>query len=69
MIMGAEELNYKVIEKKAFDVLGAAWKRIYGEFMPQRDYRQLDLPTIEKYVDWNEAADDCKVEIMIPVGA
>jgi AraC family transcriptional regulator len=49
-------------------VLGAVWKRIYGEFMPQSEYRQLDLPTIEKYVSWDEAADDCRVEIMIPVG-
>jgi AraC family transcriptional regulator len=49
--------------------LATAWKRIYGEFMPQSEYRQLDLPTIERYVAWDESADVCKVEIMIPVQA
>ena len=47
--------------------LGATWKRIYSEFMPQSEYKQMDLPTIEKYVEWDEAADICRVEIMIPV--
>lgn len=48
-------------------VLGQTWKRVYGEFMPQSSFRQLDLPTIEKYVLWDEAADACNVEIWIPV--
>lgn len=48
-------------------VLAKIWKRIYGEFMPQSQYRQLDLPTIEKYLQWDEALDLCQVEIMIPV--
>lgn len=48
-------------------VLGQTWKRIYGEFMPHSSYRQLDLPTIEKYLLWDEAADTCHVEILIPV--
>ena len=48
-------------------VLGETWKRIYGEFMPQSEYCQIDLPTIERYVRWDEAADDCLVEILIPV--
>ena len=48
-------------------VLGEPWKRIYGEFMPQSEYCQIDLPTIERYVRWDEAADDCLVEILIPV--
>ncbi|HEX2947189.1 MAG TPA: helix-turn-helix domain-containing protein [Clostridia bacterium] len=47
--------------------LGATWKRIYGEFMPQSEYRQMDLPTIERYVEWDESADVCRVDIMIPV--
>lgn len=47
--------------------LGQVWKRIYGEFMPQSRYRQLDLPTIERYIEWDEAADACHVEIFIPV--
>lgn len=49
------------------NVLGQTWKRIYGEFMPQSEYHQQDLPTIEKYVEWNESTDSCNVEIMIPV--
>jgi len=49
------------------NVLGKTWNRIYGEFMPQSEYRQIDLPTIEKYLLWDEAADRCQVEIMIPV--
>jgi AraC-type DNA-binding domain-containing proteins len=48
-------------------VLGQTWKRIYGEFMPQSEYKQQDLPTIEKYIEWNESSDVCNVEIMIPV--
>lgn len=48
-------------------ILGQTWKRIYGEFMPQSSYHQLDLPTIEKYILWDEASDACHVEIMIPV--
>ena len=49
-------------------VLGQTWKRIYGEFMPQSEYKQLDLPTIEQYIEWDEAADRCHVDIFIPVG-
>ncbi|MEA4920046.1 MAG: AraC family transcriptional regulator [Clostridiaceae bacterium] len=48
-------------------VLAEVWKRVYGEFLPQSQYRQLDLPTIEKYLLWDEALDLCHVEIMIPV--
>jgi AraC family transcriptional regulator len=49
--------------------LSAAWKRIYGEFMPQSEYKQIDLPTIERYIVWDESADTCRIEIMIPVAA
>jgi AraC family transcriptional regulator len=47
--------------------LGKAWKRVYGEFMPQSAYTQIDLPTIEKYLVWDTQADRFEVEIMIPV--
>ncbi len=47
--------------------LARAWKRIYGTFMPQARYSQIDLPTIERYIRWEESADQCAVEIMIPV--
>jgi AraC family transcriptional regulator len=49
------------------NVLANTWSRIYSEFLPQSEYQQIDLPTIEKYVDWDDKADKCKVEIMIPV--
>lgn len=48
-------------------ILGQTWKRIYGEFMPQSEYKQLDLPTIEQYIEWDEATDTCHVDIFIPV--
>ncbi len=48
-------------------VLGETWKRIYGEFMPQSEYKQQDLPTIETYIEWDETSDFCNVDIMIPV--
>lgn len=48
-------------------VLGNTWGRIYGEFLPQSEYRQRETPTIERYLAWDEAADQCEVEIWIPV--
>lgn len=48
-------------------VLGNVWYRINNEFLPQSKYQKSGLPTIEKYVSWDEAADSCCVEILIPV--
>ena len=48
------------------NVLGSVWQRINNEFLPQSKYKKSDLPTIEKYVSWDEAADICNVEIWIP---
>lgn len=48
-------------------VLGDTWKRIYNEFLPQSEYKQIDLPTVEKYIQWDNDTDVCKVEIWIPV--
>ena len=48
-------------------VLGNVWKRIYNEFLPQSEYKQIDLPTVEKYIRWDNDTDECKVEIWIPV--
>lgn len=47
--------------------LGSVWQRINNEFLPQSKYKKSGLPTIEKYVSWDEAADQCNVEIWIPV--
>ena len=48
-------------------VLFQTWHRINHEFLPQSKYREYGLPTIEKFTLWDEAADRCKVEILIPV--
>ena len=47
--------------------LGAVWSQINGEFLPSSPYRKSGLPTIEKYILWNEAEDRCLVEIWIPI--
>lgn len=47
-------------------VLGSVWQRINNEFLPQSKYEKSGLPTIEKYVLWDEATDICNVEIWIP---
>ncbi len=48
-------------------ILGDTWQKVNNEFLPQSIYKKSGLPTIEKYVEWDEAADICKVEIWIPV--
>ena len=49
-------------------VLLSTWERIKGEFLPDSRYMQLlDLPTIERYIVWDEAGDYGKVEVRIPV--
>ncbi|MGC4152400.1 MAG: helix-turn-helix domain-containing protein [Propionicimonas sp.] len=49
--------------------LESAWRRVYGEFLPHREYIPRDLPTIERYLEWDEDADRCRVEIVVPVTA
>ena len=64
------ETTFLVFEAKgsiADGMLWKTWQRIYGEFLPQSGYTQRDLPTIERYVVWDEGKDDMLVEIMIPV--
>lgn len=48
-------------------VLSKAWQKINNDILPQSNYRKSDLPTIEKYILWDDAADNCKVKIKIPV--
>ena len=48
-------------------ILGSVWQKINNEFLPQSKYKKSGLPTIEKYVFWDEATDKCNVEIWIPV--
>lgn len=57
------EANGKISDQ----VLGNVWQRINHEFLPQGKYKKSGLPTIEKYILWDDAADICRVEIWIPV--
>ena len=62
--------TFLVFEAKGLISEGCLWKtwqRIYGEFLPQSGYQQLDLPTIERYAMWDEEKDEMLVEIYIPV--
>ena len=47
--------------------LGNTWGKIYGESLPQSNYKQAALPTVEKYYGNDVNADDYHVEIWIPV--
>lgn len=43
------------------------WRRLYNEFMPHSEYMQTDLPAIEKYIEWNVAANYGELEIWLPI--
>lgn len=49
------------------NILGNLWRQINQEFLPQSQYDKCGLPTIERYVFWNEAEDAGEVEVWIPV--
>lgn len=49
------------------NTLGNLWQKINCEFLPQSEYSKAELPTIEKYVLWDDAADRCHMEVWIPV--
>lgn len=66
-VPGSAWLIFDAVGPISENTLGAMWERIYGEFMPQSAYRQSSLPTIEKYIEWDDATDRCHVEIMIPI--
>ncbi|NLG25175.1 MAG: AraC family transcriptional regulator [Clostridiales bacterium] len=51
----------------ASGALGEAWRRIYGELLPLSGGEVLGLPTIERYIAWDEAADCMAVDICIAV--
>jgi len=48
-------------------VLNNVWYRINNEFLPQSKYQKCGLPTIERYLAWDDTVDKCHVEIWIPV--
>ena len=49
------------------NVLIDTWRRIYNEFLPHNEYIKTDLPTIEKYIEWNENKNYCVIEIWLPI--
>ena len=63
----ARWITFEANGKVSDQVLNNTWQRINNEFLPQSKYKKSGLPTIEKYILWDEAADICKVEIWIPV--
>ena len=63
-------LRFEAVGRISENTLGDAWRRINEEFFPQSHFLKggrRGLPTIERYICWDEAADDCRVEILIPV--
>ncbi|MCL2321695.1 MAG: GyrI-like domain-containing protein [Oscillospiraceae bacterium] len=60
-------LKFEATGSISNNTLGNVWNRINNEFLPQSKYKKSGLPTIEKYVYWDEAIDKCNVEIWIPV--
>ncbi len=63
----AEWISFEAKGKISDQVLNKTWYHINNEFLPQSRYRKSGQPTIEKYVQWDDAADSCDVEIWIPV--
>ena len=43
------------------------WDRIYRDFMPQSEYKQANLPTIEIYIERDNEKNFCKLEVWIPI--
>lgn len=64
---GGAFLVFPVRGSIAGGVLGRTWQRIYSEFLPQSQYRQNDLPTVERYLRWDVDKDHCDMEIWIPI--
>lgn len=60
-------LKFEAVGTVTGQTLTNVWHRINNEFLTQSKYKKSGLPTIEKYVVWDEASDICNVEIWIPV--
>ena len=59
-------LKFEASGKISDNTLGNVWRQINTEFLPSSRFHKGPLPTIEKYVSWNDAEDTCLVEIWIP---
>lgn len=40
---------------------------IYSEFIPQCAYNILDLPVVQRFINWDITNDYCHVEFMVPI--
>ncbi|WP_167957473.1 AraC family transcriptional regulator [Anaerosporobacter faecicola] len=47
-------------------VLNNTWEKINMEFLPSSKFHKGKLPTVERYIVWDERNDECVVEILIP---
>lgn len=63
----ADWIMFEAKGKISDQVLNHTWYHINNEFLPQSKYKKSGQPTIEKYVQWDDANDICDVEIWIPV--
>jgi len=59
-------LVFEAKGKISEDVLDNTWQKINHEFLPSSRFHKGPLPTIEKYLCWDDAEDFCQVEIWIP---
>jgi AraC family transcriptional regulator len=60
-------LIFEADGKISENILGETWKKIYDKYLPESNYKQAELPTIEVYKEWDEKNNRCKVEIKIPI--
>ena len=60
-------LKFETEGKISDNSLGKLWDYINNEFLPQGEYKKADIPTIEKYVLWDDEKDFCRMEVWIPV--
>ena len=60
-------LIFEVSGKISQQVLNSFWQEINNDFFVNNNYIKSDLPSIERYLMWDNDADICNLEIWIPV--
>ncbi len=59
-------LFFKAYGTISGQTLPSVWAKVH-EFIDSSKYEITGLPTIERYVEWDEEQDICKVDILFPV--
>lgn len=59
-------LIYALSGKVSEDVLGNAWWYVNNKLLSELGFEKDNLPTIESYIEWDNDADKCSIEICIP---